>query len=64
MKIKDTVAKLDNTLSTDKSKELSGIANILRLIDLVEEEQNYLQMLQNNGLKVTGAKKEIGNERL
>jgi hypothetical protein len=62
MKIKDTVAKSDNTLSIDKSKELTGIANILRLIDLVEEEQNYLQMLQTNGLKVTGAKKEIGNE--
>lgn len=64
MKIKDTVAKLDNTLSTDSNKELNGIANILRLIDLVVDEQSYLEMLQTNGLRATGVKKEIGNDRV
>ena len=64
MKIKDTVAKSVNTLNTDKKKELIGIVNIFQLMDLVVEEQNYLEMLQTNGLKATGVKKEIGNDRV
>jgi hypothetical protein len=31
---------------------------------LVADEQSYLEMLQTNGLKATGVKKEIGNERV
>lgn len=62
MKIKDTDAKLDNTLSTGNNKESSGIANIFQLMDLVVDEQNYLAMLQTNGLKATGDKREIGDE--
>ena len=64
MKIKDTVAKSVNTLSTEKKKELSGIASIFQLMDLVADEQSYLEMLQTNGLKATGVKKEIGNDRV
>jgi len=64
MKIKDTDAKSVNTLSTDKKKELSGIASIFQLMDLVADEQSYLEMLQTNGLKATGVKKEIGNDRV
>ena len=64
MKIKDTAAKSVNTLNTDKKKELIGIVNIFQLMDLVVEEQNYLEMLQTNGLKATGVKKEIGNDRV
>ena len=64
MKKKDTAAKSVNTLFIDKKKELTGIANLLQLMDLVAEEQNYLEMLQTNGLKATGVKKEIGNDRV
>ena len=64
MKKKDTVAKSVNTFNTDKKKELIGIVNIFQLMDLVVEEQNYLEMLQTNGLKATGVKKEIGNDRV
>ena len=64
MKKKDTVAKSVNTFNTDKKKELIGIVNIFQLMDLVVDEQSYLEMLQTNGLKATGAKKEIGNERV
>jgi hypothetical protein len=31
---------------------------------LVVDEQSYLEMLQTNGLKATGVKKEIGNDRV
>jgi hypothetical protein len=64
MKIKDTVAKLDNTFNIDKKKELIGIVNIFQLMDLVVEEQNYLEMLRTNGLRATEGKKEIGDERV
>jgi hypothetical protein len=64
MKIKDTDAKSVNTFNTDKKKELIGIVNIFQIMDLVVEEQNYLEMLQTNGLKATGVKKEIGNDRV
>ena len=64
MKKKDTVAKSVNTFNTDKKKELIGIVNIFQLMDLVADEQSYLEMLQTNGLKATGVKKEIGNERV
>jgi hypothetical protein len=64
MKIKDTDAKSVNTLSTGRNKELSGIASIFQLMDLVADEQSYLEMLQTNGLKATGVKKEIGNDRV
>jgi hypothetical protein len=62
MKIKDTVAKSVNTFNTDKKKELIGIVNIFQLMDLVVEEQSYLEMLQTNGLKVTEGKRGIGDE--
>jgi len=62
MKIKDTVAKSVNTLSTEKKKELSGIASIFQLMDLVADEQSYLEMLQTNGLKAIEGKREIGND--
>jgi hypothetical protein len=62
MKIKDTDAKSVNTLYTDKKKELNGIANLLQLMDLVADEQNYLEMLQTNGLKATEVKRGIGDE--
>ena len=64
MKIKDTAAKSVNTFNTDKKKELTGIVNIFQLMDLVVEEQNYLEMLRTNGLKAIGVKKEIGNDRV
>ena len=64
MKIKDTDAKFVNTLYIDKKKELSGIASIFQLMDLVADEQSYLEMLQINGLKATEVKKEIGNDRV
>jgi hypothetical protein len=64
MKKKDIAVKSDNTLSTDNNKESNGIANILRLIDLVADEQSYLEMLQTNGLKAIGVKREIGNDRV
>jgi hypothetical protein len=64
MKKKDTDAKSVNTLFTDKKKESSGIASIFQLMDLVADEQSYLEMLQTNGLKATGVKREIGNERV
>lgn len=62
MKIKDTVAKSVNILNTDKKKELIGIVNIFQLMDLVVEEQNYLEMLQTNGLKAIEGKRGIGDE--
>jgi hypothetical protein len=62
MKKKDTVAKSVNTFNTDKKKELIGIVNIFQLMDLVVEEQNYLEMLQTNGLKATEGKRGIGDE--
>jgi hypothetical protein len=64
MKIKDTDAKSVNTLYIDKKKELSGIASIFQLMDLVADEQSYLEMLQTNGLRVTEGKREIGNDRV
>jgi hypothetical protein len=33
-------------------------------MDLVAEEQSYLEMLQTNGSKATEVKKEIGNDRV
>jgi hypothetical protein len=62
MKIKDTDAKFVNTLYIDKKKELSGIASIFQLMDLVADEQSYLEMLQTNGLKATEGKRGIGDE--
>jgi hypothetical protein len=64
MKIKDTDAKSVNTLYIDKKKELSGIASIFQLMDLVADEQSYLEMLQTNGLKAIEGKREIGNDRV
>jgi hypothetical protein len=64
MKKKDTVVKSVNTLFTDSNKELSGIANIFQLMDLVAEKQSYLEMLQTNGLRATEGKREIGDERV
>jgi len=64
MKKKDIVAKSVNTLNTETKKDLIGIANIFQLMDLVAEKQSYLEMLQTNGLKATGVKKEIGNDRV
>jgi len=64
MKIKDTDAKSVNTSYIDKKKELSGIASIFQLMDLVADEQSYLEMLQTNGLKAIEGKREIGNDRV
>jgi hypothetical protein len=64
MKIKDTDAKSVNTLYIDKKKELSGIASIFQLMDLVADEQSYLEMLQTNGLRAIEGKREIGNDRV
>jgi hypothetical protein len=62
MKKKDTNPKLGNTLSGEQKKDLSGIANIFQIMDLVAEKQNYLEMLQINGQKGTEEKKENGDE--
>lgn len=62
MKNIDINAKSDNTLNGDQKKELTGIVNIFQLMDLVAEKQNYLEMLETNGLKATEGKKENGSE--
>jgi hypothetical protein len=64
MKKTDINAKSANTLSIEKKKDLIGIVNIFQLMDLVAEEQSYLEMLQTNGLRATEGKKEIGDERV
>ena len=64
MKNIDTNVKCANTLSIEKKKDLIGTVNIFQLMDLVAEEQSYLEMLQSNGLRVTEEKGEIGNERV
>jgi hypothetical protein len=64
MKKTDINAKSVNTLSIEKKKDLIGIVNIFQLMDLVAEEQSYLEMLQTNGLRATEGKKEIGDERV
>jgi hypothetical protein len=61
MKNIDINAKSDNTLNGDQKKELIGIANIFQLMDLVAEKQNYLEMLEINGLRAIG-EKESGSE--
>jgi hypothetical protein len=62
MKKKDTNPKSGNTLNGEQKKDLSGIANIFQIMDLVAEKQNYLEMLQINGQKVTEEKQENGDE--
>jgi len=58
----DINAKSDNTLNGDQKKDLIGIANIFQLMDLVAEKQNYLEMLQSNGIRAIEGKKENGSE--
>ena len=62
MKKKDTNPKSGNTFNGEQKKDLNGIANIFQIMDLVPEKQNYLEMLQINGQKVTEEKQENGDE--
>ncbi len=63
MKPTDTNVKYANTLNGEQKKVLNGTGNIFQIMDLVAEKQNFLEMLQNNGQKVTGEKTENGDER-
>ena len=63
MKNTDINAKYANTLHGEQKKALIGTGNIFQLMDLVAEKQNYLEMLQTNGQKVTKEKRENGDER-
>jgi hypothetical protein len=58
----DINPKSDSTSNGDQKKDLIGIANIFQLMDLVAEKQNYLEMLQSNGIRATEGKKENGSE--
>jgi hypothetical protein len=62
MKNTDITAKSDSTLNGEQKKDLIGIVNIFQLMDLVAEKQNYLEMLQSNGIRAIEGQKENGNE--
>jgi hypothetical protein len=61
MKNKDTNAKSGNLSNGGKNGVCKDFKDIWKLMDLVTELQNSERTLPTNGQKVTGEKKDYGN---
>ena len=62
MKNKDIVAKSGNYLHGAKSGVCKDFKDIYKILDLIQDGQNSLETLQNNGNVEIEVKKEIGDE--
>ena len=62
MKNKDTAAKLGNYSHGAKSGVCKDFKDIYKILDLIQDGQNSLETLQNNGNVEIEVKKEIGDE--
>ena len=62
MKNKDTAAKSGNYSHGAKSGVYKDFKDIYKILDLIQDGQNSLETLQNNGNVEIEVKKEIGDE--
>ena len=62
MKNKDTAAKSGNYSHGAKSGVCKDFKDIYKILDLIQDGQNSLETLQNNGNVEIEVKKEIGDE--
>ena len=62
MKKKDIVAKSGNYSHGAKSGVCKDFKDIYKILDLIQDGQNSLETLQNNGNVEIEVKKEIGDE--
>lgn len=63
MKKKDINAKSGNYSHGAKSGVCKDFKDIYKILDLIQDEQNSIEILENNGKKAIEVKKEIGDER-
>lgn len=63
MKITNINAKSGNSLNGGKNGDCQNSKSIYEMLNLIQDAQSYVEALQNNGQKVTGVKKENGDER-
>ena len=63
MKPTDTNAKSDNSSNGGNNGDCQNSKSIYEMLNLIQDAQSYVEALQNNGQKVTGVKKENGDER-
>jgi len=63
MKTTDTNAKSGNSLNGGNNGDCQNSKSIYEMLNLIQDAQSYVEALQNNGQKVTGVKKENGDER-
>lgn len=63
MKNLNTNPKLGNSLDGGKNGDCENFKSIYEMLNLIQDAQNYVEALQNNGQKATEVKKEIGDER-
>jgi hypothetical protein len=63
MKTTDTNAKSDNSSNGGNNGDCQNSKSIYEMLNLIQDAQSYVEALQNNGQKVTGVKKENGDER-
>lgn len=62
MKKKDINAKLGNYSHGAKSGVCKDFKDIYKILDLIQDEQNSIETLQNNGKRVIEDNGEIGDE--
>ena len=62
MKKKDTAAKSDSYSHGAKSGVYKDFKDIYKILDLIQDGQNSLETLQNNGNVEIEVRKEDGNE--
>lgn len=63
MKKKDIGQKLGNYSHGAKSGVCKDFKDIYKILDLIQDGQNSIETLQNNGNVEIEVKKEIGDER-
>ena len=62
MKKKDINAKLGNYSHGAKSGVCKDFKDIYKILDLIQDEQNSIEILQNNGKRVIEDNSENGDE--
>lgn len=62
MKKKGIDAKSGNYLNGEKSGVCENSKSIYEMLNLIQDAQDYVEALKNNGKKVTEDKKENGDE--